>query len=86
MNNQLTKEFLPIIYRVQNIKSPNNKLANFVINLSTIVTNYNLIVFTQTWLDNTADKEDISIKSYNLFRADRNSISNVKTRVGGVDI
>lgn len=43
-----------------------------------------VIVFTETWLDDTIPSSLISDNAYTIYRCDRNSDNNERTRGGGV--
>ncbi|XP_062557893.1 uncharacterized protein LOC134222747 [Armigeres subalbatus] len=79
-NLRLSDSSLRIYY--QNVRGLRTKIDDFF--LSTIDSNYDAIVLTETWLDDRIYSAQLFNHQYEIFRNDRNRLNSSKLRGGGV--
>ena len=79
-DTQSTLEQLHVYY--QNVRGLRTKIVDFLITVSS--TEYDVIVLTETWLDDRILSLQLFGNSFMVYRADRNPLTSVKTRGGGV--
>lgn len=60
------------------------KLRNLSISIATILTSYDIIVFTETWLTENIVSAELGLNDHNIFRCDRNVDTSVSSRGGGI--
>ena len=66
----------------QNVRGLRTKLKEFAENIS--LTNYHIILLTETWLKTDIHSSELGLQNYLVFRNDRNLEATGKTRGGGV--
>src|SRR5436190_6446778 len=66
----------------QNVRGLNTKLTQLYLNVLPV--NYDVLVFTETWLTDSIRDSELLDQRYNIYRTDRNRAVTGKTRGGGV--
>jgi len=82
-SKKLTKNsnsFLNIYY--QNVRSLNNKLT--LLKSLSPLSLYNILIFTETWLNDNIYSSELGLYDYIIYRYDRNEKTNSLSRGGGV--
>lgn len=65
----------------QNVRGLRTKFADFMQNVS--ISLYDVILITETWLDDSIGDLELQMRDFNLYRTDRSSLTSEKTRGGG---
>jgi len=82
-SKKLTKNsnsFLNIYY--QNVRSLNNKLT--LLKSLSPLSLYNILIFTETWLNDNIHSSELGLYDYIIYRYDRNEKTSSLSRDGGV--
>lgn len=82
-SKKLTKNsnsFLNIYY--QNVRSLNNKLT--LLKSLSPLSLYNILIFTETWLNDNIHSSELGLYDYIIYRYDRNGKTSSSSRGGGV--
>lgn len=79
-SEHFSRSSLRIYY--QNVRGLRTKIDSFF--LAAVDSTYDVIVLTETWLDDSVLSTLLFGSSFTVFRMDRNSINSRKTRGGGV--
>lgn len=66
----------------QNVRSIRNRLKDLACNIP--LANYDVILFTETWLSDDIYDAVLGFHNYQVYRCDRNSMTSKKQRGGGV--
>lgn len=66
----------------QNVRGLRTKIDNFL--LDATESSYDIVVLTETWLDDKIYSAQLFGDKYTVFRNDRNQINSAKSRGGGV--
>lgn len=76
------KSIISVYY--QNLRSINNKLSD--ISSSTSIDEYDVLLFTETWLKPEINNNELKLFNYNIYRCDRSKNTSFNERAGGVMI
>ena len=68
----------------QNVRGLRTKLVDLRLSIITLSSQYDIIVLTETWLDDTYNSAELGFANFSVYRCDRSSNTSLAARGGGV--
>ena len=68
----------------QNVRGLRTELVDLRLSLITLSSQYDIIVLTETCLDDTYNSAELGFENFSVYRCDRSSNTSLAVRIGGV--